>query len=140
MDKKKTVNIDLKQYGMVIALIAIFFIFYFMSGGKNASPTNINNLVMQNGYVVILAVGMLLCVLTGNVDLGVGSIVALCGAVAAILVVDKGAAVPVAFLAALAIGLASGAFAGFFISILNIPPFVVTPVSYTHLDVYKRQV
>lgn len=126
MDKKKTVNIDLKQYGMVIALIAIFLIFYFMSGGKNASPTNINNLVMQNGYVVILAVGMLLCVLTGNVDLGVGSIVALCGAVAAILVVDKGAAVPVAFLAALAIGLASGAFAGFFISILNIPPFVVT--------------
>ena len=126
MDKKKTVNIDLKQYGMVIALIAIFLIFYFMSGGKNASPTNINNLVMQNGYVVILAVGMLLCVLTGNVDLGVGSIVALCGADAAILVVDKGAAVPVAFLAALAIGLASGAFAGFFISILNIPPFVVT--------------
>ena len=126
MDKKKTVNIDLKQYGMVIALIAIFLIFYFMSGGKNASPTNINNLVMQNGYVVILAVVMLLCVLTGNVDLGVGSIVALCGAVAAILVVDKGAAVPVAFLAALAIGLASGAFAGFFISILNIPPFVVT--------------
>ena len=126
MDKKKIVNIDLKQYGMVIALNAIFLIFYFMSGGKNASPTNINNLVMQNGYVVILAVGMLLCVLTGNVDLGVGSIVALCGAVAAILVVDKGAAVPVAFLAALAIGLASGAFAGFFISILNIPPFVVT--------------
>lgn len=126
MGNKKTVNIDIKQYGMVIALLAIFVLFYFLSGGKNASPTNINNLVMQNGYIVILAVGMLLCVLTGNIDLGVGSVVALCGATAAILVVDKGAPVPVAFLAALGIGLISGAFVGFFISVLNIPPFVVT--------------
>jgi len=126
MENKKTVNIEIKQYGMVIALLAIFILFYFLSGGKNASPTNINNLVMQNGYIVILAVGMLLCVLTGNIDLGVGSVVALCGATAAILVVDKGAPVPVAFLAALAIGVISGAFVGFFISVLNIPPFVVT--------------
>lgn len=126
MENKKTVNIDLKQYGMVIALLAIFVLFYFLSGGKNASPTNINNLVMQNGYIVIVAVGMLLCVLTGNIDLGVGSVVALCGATAAILVVDKGFPVPAAFLAALGIGLISGGFVGFFISVLNIPPFVVT--------------
>lgn len=126
MENKKTVSIDLKQYGMVIALIAIFILFYILSGGKNASPTNINNLVMQNGYIVILAVGMLLCVLTGNVDLGVGSIVAVCGATAAILVVDKHLPVPVAFAAALAVGMASGAFVGFFIAYLNIPPFVVT--------------
>ena len=46
---KKTVNIDVKQYAMVIALIAIFLLFYILSGGKNASPVNINNLVMQNG-------------------------------------------------------------------------------------------
>ncbi|MEG0191306.1 MAG: sugar ABC transporter permease, partial [Lachnospiraceae bacterium] len=78
------------------------------------------------GYVVILATGMLLCVLTGNIDLGVGSIVAVTGAVAAILVVDKGTSVPVAFLAALAIGLLSGCFVGFFIAFLGIPPFVVT--------------
>ena len=117
---KKTVNIDVKQYAMVIALIAIFLLFYILSGGKNASPVNINNLVMQNGYVIILAVGMLLCVLTGNIDLGVGSIVAFCGATAAIMVV------PVAFIAALAVGLLSGAFVGFFVSQLKIPPFVVT--------------
>lgn len=61
MEKKKTVNIDLKQYMMLIALIVIFVLFYVLSGGKNASPTNINNLIMQNGYVVILATGMLLC-------------------------------------------------------------------------------
>ena len=126
MEKKKTVNIDLKQYGMLFALIIIFAIFYFMTGGKNATATNINNLIMQNGYVVILATGMLLCVLTGNVDLGVGSIVALTGATAALLVVDHGVAVPLAFLAAMGVGLISGVFAGFFISMLGIPPFVVT--------------
>ena len=60
MENKKTVNINIKQYSMVIALIAIFALFYFMTGGKNATSTNINNLVMQNGYVVILATGMLL--------------------------------------------------------------------------------
>ena len=65
MEKKKTVNIDLKQYMMLIALIVIFVLFYVLSGGKNASPTNINNLIMQNGYVVILATGMLFCILTG---------------------------------------------------------------------------
>jgi len=125
MESKKT-NIDLKQYGMVIALIAIFIIFYILSGGKNATPMNINNLVMQNGYIVVLAVGMLLCVLTGNVDLGVGSTVALTGAVAAILVIDKGMSVPVAFLAALLVGLAVGIFEGTFIAALGIPPFIVT--------------
>ena len=88
MDKKKTVDIDMKQYGMVLALIAVFLIFAVMTGGKNMSPANINTLIMQNGYVVILAIGMLLCVLTGNVDLGVGSIVALTGAAAGILLVD----------------------------------------------------
>lgn len=126
MENKKTVNLDVKQYGMVIALIAIFLLFYILSGGKNASSTNINNLIMQNGYVVILAVGMLLCVLTGNIDLGVGSVVALSGAAAAILAVDMKAAVPIAFLAALAVGLLSGLFTGFFIAYLDIPPFVVT--------------
>ncbi len=126
MADRKTANIDMKQYGMVIALIAIFLIFFVATGGKNASPTNINNLVMQNGYVVILAVGMLLCVLTGNVDLGVGSYVALCGATSAILVCDLGMPVPVAFLGAIVVGTLIGAFVGFFISKLFIPPFVVT--------------
>ena len=50
MDKKKTVNIDMKQYGMVLALIAVFLIFAVMTGGKNMSPANINNPIMQNGY------------------------------------------------------------------------------------------
>lgn len=130
MDTKNTtnkyINIDIKQYGMIIALIAIFFLFYILTGGKNASPTNINNLIMQNGYIVILSIGMLLCVLTGNIDLGVGSIVALCGATSAIFVVDLGMPTPVAFLAAIVIGTLSGVIVGFFVSVLSIPPFIVT--------------
>ena len=126
MEKQNKAKLSLQEYGMFLALIAIFIMFYFLTGGKNASAFNINNLVMQNGYVVILAAGMLLCVLTGNIDLGVGSIVAVTGAVAAIMVVDMGMPYPVAFLVALLIGLVSGMFVGFFVAYLGIPPFVVT--------------
>lgn len=126
MEKQKKANINLQEYGMFLALIAIFIMFYFLTGGKNASSFNINNLVMQNSYIVILATGMLLCVLTGNIDLGVGSIVALTGAVSAILVVQMGVPYPVAFLVAALIGIATGMFVGFFIAVLGIPPFVVT--------------
>ncbi len=124
--ENKRVNLEMKQYGMFIALIVIYVIFALLTGGKNLTPMNINNLVMQNGYVVILAIGMLLCVLTGNVDLGVGSVVALCGATAGIMMMDYKMNMWVAIVAALVIGLAVGMFAGFFIAYLSIPPFVVT--------------
>lgn len=126
MENKKVVNIDMRQYGMVLALIAVYVIFAILTGGKNLSPANINNLIMQNGYIVILAVGMLLCVLTGNVDLGVGSVVATCGAVVGIGIVDYGWNMWFAIIAALVVGLLCGMFAGFFISKLGIPPFIVT--------------
>lgn len=122
----KKVNLSMKQYGMVLALIAVYLIFAALTGGKNLSAINVNNLIMQNGYVIILAVGMLLCVLTGNVDLGVGSVVASCGAVAGTLIVDFNMATPVAMLAALAVGAIFGVFVGFFVSKLAIPPFIVT--------------
>ena len=115
MEKKKVANLDMKQYGMFLALVAIYLIFAVLTKGANLSPANINNLVMQNGYVVILAVGMLLCVLTGNIDLGVGSVVAVTGSVAGIILVDYKMNMWVAILAALVIGLLIGIFAGFFI-------------------------
>jgi len=126
MEKKKVANLDMKQYGMFLALVAIYVIFAVLTGGKNLSPANINNLVMQNGYVVILAVGMLLCVLTGNIDLGVGSVVAVTGSAAGIILVDYKMNMWVAIIVALLIGLLTGIFAGFFIAYLGIPPFVVT--------------
>ncbi len=126
MEKKKTVNLDMKQYGMFLALVAIYVLFSFLTKGSNLSPANINNLVMQNGYVVILAVGMLLCVLTGNIDLGVGSVVAVTGSAAGIILVDYKMNMWVAIIVAIIIGLLTGVFAGFFIAYLGIPPFVVT--------------
>ncbi|MCR5301283.1 MAG: sugar ABC transporter permease [Lachnospiraceae bacterium] len=125
-NNKKLVNMDLKQYGMFLILIGIFILFAITTKGANAKPVNINNLIMQNGYVVILAIGMLLCVLTGNIDLGVGSVVAVTGSVAGIIMIDYKMNMWVAILAALAVGLLTGLFAGFFIAYLSIPPFVVT--------------
>ncbi len=122
----KKAGSGLKQYGMMIMLVVVYLLFAVITKGKNLTPMNINNLIMQNGYVVILAVGMLLCVLTGNVDLGVGSVVASCGAVAGTLIVDFGWSSPMAMLAALAVGAAFGVFVGFFVAYVDIPPFIVT--------------
>lgn len=122
----KKAGSGLKQYGMMIMLVVVYLLFAVITKGKNLTPMNINNLIMQNGYVVILAVGMLLCVLTGNVDLGVGSVVASCGAVAGTLIIDFGWSSPMAMLAALAVGAAFGVFVGFFVAYVDIPPFIVT--------------
>ena len=119
-------GVSLGQYGMMIMLVAVYVLFAIITKGKNLTPMNINNLIMQNGYVVILAVGMLLCVLTGNVDLGVGSVVASCGAVAGTLIVDLGWSSPMAMVGALAVGVLFGVFVGFFVAYLEIPPFIVT--------------
>ena len=116
----------MKQYGMMIMLVVVYVLFAFITKGKNLTPMNINNLIMQNGYVVILAVGMLLCVLTGNVDLGVGSVVAASGAVAGTLIIDMGWSAPMAMLGALAVGVCFGVFVGFFVAYVQIPPFIVT--------------
>ena len=119
-------KINLKQYGMMIALVVIFLIFTLLSGGKNASAMNINNLVMQNSYVVILAVGMLLCIITGNVDLSVGSVVAFTGAACSIFVLDLKLPIPLAFLVVLVMGTLIGMWSGIFIAWLHVPPFIVT--------------
>lgn len=126
MQGKQIKNIDMKQYGMVVALIVVFLIFSVLTKGANMTPMNMNNLIMQNGYIVILAVGMLLCVLTGNIDLGVGSIVALSGAVIGILLVDYKVNIWIAIIVAIIVGLLSGVFVGFFVAKLGIPPFIVT--------------
>ena len=122
----KKAGINLKQYGMGIALIVIFLVFSVLSSGKNFTPMNINNLVMQNSYVVILAVGMLLAIITGNVDLSVGSVVAFVGASSAIMILDWGLPIGIVVLLSLALGLLVGMWQGFFIAYLGVPPFIVT--------------
>jgi putative multiple sugar transport system permease protein len=117
---------NVRQYGIVIALVFIMALFQILTGGILFKPMNITNLVLQNSYVLILAVGMLLCIITGNVDLSVGSVVAFVGAVAAVVMVDMKLPVWFGIAVALAIGLGVGSFHGYFIAYLRIPPFIVT--------------
>ena len=117
---------NIRQYGMVLALVVIMFFFQIVTGGILLKPANVTNLVLQNSYVLILAVGMLLCILTGNIDLSVGSVVAFVGAVSAVMMVDWNMPVLPAILIALLIGIVVGAFHGMFIAYLRIPPFIVT--------------
>ena len=89
----------IKKYTMVIALVAVFILFSFLTQGRLLYPQNMSNLLLQNSYVLVLACGMLLCILTGgNIDLSVGSTVCLVGALAAQLMDKSGwGAIPVIF-------------------------------------------
>lgn len=123
---KISTNKFLKENGMLIALVAVIAIFQVLTKGIMLKPLNITNLIQQNGYVLILAVGMLLVVITGSVDLAVGSICAFVGALAGVLMVNMGFNVVISILVALLIGSAVGAFQGYWISYKLIPSFVVT--------------
>ncbi len=112
---------------MVIALILVALFFTWQTGGALLSAQNITNLIAQNSYVVILAVGMLLCILTGgNIDLSVGSIVCLIGALAGKMIVEVKMNIFVAIIFCLLTGLLIGAWQAFWISYVRIPPFIVT--------------
>jgi putative multiple sugar transport system permease protein len=112
---------------MVIALVLVYLFFVVRSEGRMFLPQNINNLIMQNSYVVILAVGMLLCILTGgNIDLSVGATVCLVGAIAGVLMVNLGWNIYIAMVVCLLCGIAIGIWQGFWIAYVRIPPFIVT--------------
>src|SRR3954471_10589596 len=78
---------NLRNYGMLMSLIAIMLFFQVMTGGTLLQPLNLTNLVLQNSYIVIMALGMLLVIVTGHIDLSVGSVAGFVGAVAAVLMV-----------------------------------------------------
>jgi putative multiple sugar transport system permease protein len=112
---------------MVIALVVVYLFFVIQSEGRMFLPQNINNLIMQNSYVVILAVGMLLCILTGgNIDLSVGATVCLVGAIAGVLMVNMGWNIYLVMIICLLVGVAIGVWQGFWIAYVRIPPFIVT--------------
>ena len=117
----------LKKNTMVIVLIVVVAFFSWQTGGAILLPMNVSNLISQNAYVFVLATGMLLCILTGgNIDLSVGSVVCFVGAVGALLMVNLNVPVPLAILVMILIGTAIGAFQGFWIAFVRIPPFIVT--------------
>ncbi len=124
MDKAKDL---LKKNTMIIALIVVTIFFTITTNGTLLVPQNITNLIAQNGYVVILAVGMLICILTGgNIDLSVGSIVCLIGSIAGTLIVNNKVNNWVAIVICLAIGIVIGVIQGYWIAFLRIPAFIVT--------------
>jgi putative multiple sugar transport system permease protein len=124
MDKAKEI---LKKNTMLIALLVVTVFFSLGTNGTLLVPQNVTNLIAQNGYVVVLAVGMLICILTGgNIDLSVGSVVALVGALAGTLIVNRGMNIWVAMAICLAVGIAIGVWQGFWIAYIRIPAFIVT--------------
>ncbi|MDR1901556.1 MAG: sugar ABC transporter permease [Treponema sp.] len=117
---------NIRQYGMVIALAVAMIFFGALTDGTFFRPVNLTNLVLQNSYVLILAVGMLLCTLTGNVDLSVGSIVCFVGAICGVMIVDMQLNPYLTIAVALVIGALIGMWQGFWIAFVHVPPFIAT--------------
>ena len=125
-ENRMSVGAFFQKYTMVIALVVVVIFFGIATGGDSLKPGSINNLISQNGYVFVLAAGMLLCILTGgNIDLSVGSVVCFTAAVGCTLM-DNKVNMWLAVLAMLAIGLAVGTFQGFWIAKLKVPAFIAT--------------
>ena len=116
----------IKKYTMVIALVVVFILFAILTEGRLLYAQNMTNLLLQNAYVLVMACGMLLCILTGgNIDLSVGSVVCMVGAVAALLL-SKGMPAVVVILLCLVISILIGVWQGFWIGYMHIPPFICT--------------
>ncbi|QHT54665.1 sugar ABC transporter permease [Cellulomonas sp. H30R-01] len=117
---------NLRTSGIYIAFVAIIGLFTILTDGMLLSPGNITNIVLQYSYILILAIGMVIVIIAGHIDLSVGSVVALTGAVAAVVVIKNGSPWWLGVLAALAVGLLVGAWQGFWVAYVGIPAFIVT--------------
>ncbi len=117
---------NLREYGMLISLVAIMVLFQVLTDGTLLRPLNLTNLLLQNSYVVIMALGMLLVIVAGHIDLSVGSVCGFIGALAAVLMVEYDwHFVPTAIVSILA-GAVIGAAQGWFVAFRKIPSFIVT--------------
>jgi putative multiple sugar transport system permease protein len=117
---------NIREYGMLLSLVAIMAFFQVMTDGTLMKPLNLTNLLLQNSYIVIMALGMLLVIVAGHIDLSVGSVVGFVGALAAVLMVEYHWHFVPATLLCLAVGGAIGAAQGYFIAFFKIPSFIVT--------------
>lgn len=119
-------KLNVRDYGMFIALAVIMAIFSYLSGGLFLSPRNISNLFNQTGYIAVLAVGMTLVIIIRHIDLSIGFVAGFIGAVAAILMVQYQVNVWLAIIIVLALGTLIGLWNGFLIAKMNLPAFVAT--------------
>ncbi|HON13136.1 MAG TPA: sugar ABC transporter permease [Treponema sp.] len=122
---RNLIKANIRNYSMVLMLALIMIIFAFLTNGVNLNSRNFTNIFMQNSYILILAVGMVLIIIVGNIDLSVGSVAAFIGAISAMLY-NSGANIFVTILVSIIIGILIGAFQGVWIAYAKIPAFIVT--------------
>ncbi|WP_246666179.1 multiple monosaccharide ABC transporter permease [Aquamicrobium sp. LC103] len=116
----------LREYGMLLALVVIMIFFQIVTDGTLMRPVNITNLFLQNSYIIIMALGMLLVIVSGHIDLSVGSVVGFVGALAAIMLVHWQLPTFVVIPACLLVGILIGAAQGYWVAYWRIPSFIVT--------------
>lgn len=117
---------NMRQYGMLLALLAIMIFFQIMTDGTLMKPVNLTNLFLQNSYIIIMALGMLLVIVCGHIDLSVGSVAGFIGALAAVMMVDYHIHPLLTIILTLATGALIGAAQGYWIAYWRIPSFIVT--------------
>ena len=116
----------LREYGLLFALIAIMAFFQIVTDGVLLKSVNITNLFLQNSYIIIMALGMLMVIVAGHIDLSVGSVMGFVGALAAILIVQWGWSMWIAIPICLVVGGLIGAAQGYWVAYWKIPSFIVT--------------
>ncbi len=117
---------NLRQSGIFIAFIAIVLFFTWLTDGTLLSSQNLTNIVLQYSYILVLAIGMVIVIIGGHIDLSVGSVAALASAVSGILVIREGMPWWVGVLAAILVGVLVGAWQGFWVAFVGIPAFITT--------------
>jgi putative multiple sugar transport system permease protein len=117
---------DLGKNGIFIALIVVVVLFTFLTDGILLRPQNISNLIVQNGYILVLAVGMVMVIIAGHIDLSVGSVAAFVGAVSGVFAVTWGLPWWLSIILSLLVGALVGVWQGFWIAFVGIPAFIVT--------------
>ncbi len=115
-----------QKYSMYFFLALIMVAFQLLSNGVLLRPLNITNIILQNSYILILAIGMVLLIILGDIDLSVGSVVAFTGALSAIFTINMNMSTPLAILLCLLVGATIGAFQGFWIAYVKVPAFIAT--------------
>jgi putative multiple sugar transport system permease protein len=115
-----------RQSGMVVALAAIVLLFQIWTGGILLKPLNVTNIIQQNGYILVLAIGMVIVIISGHIDLSVGSIAGFIGAMSGVLMVRNDMPWLLAVGVCVAMGALIGAWQGFWIAYVGIPSFIVT--------------
>ncbi|TFB94905.1 MULTISPECIES: multiple monosaccharide ABC transporter permease [Cryobacterium] len=117
---------QLRQVGLIIALLAITIFFQIATSGITLKPINVSNLIVQNSYILILAVGMVMVIIAGHIDLSVGSVVAFVGAMAGVMITQWNIPWWAAIVLCLGVGAVVGVWQGFWIAYFGIPAFIVT--------------